>query len=65
MATRLQRAKRWASERAAIKAEVNQAKETVDLVRMAHAITRLDALYGEVEAVKTQRRTVKSARPGP
>jgi hypothetical protein len=55
MATKLQTAKRWASERAAIKAEVNQAKETVDLVRMAHAITRLDALYGEVEAVKKER----------
>ena len=53
MATKLQTAKRWASERAAIKAEVNQAKETVDLVR--NAIMRLDALYGEVEAVKKER----------
>ena len=61
MATRLQRAKSWASERAAIKAEVSQAKETVDLVRMAHAITRLDALYGEVEAVK-KARSEKSAK---
>jgi hypothetical protein len=55
VATKSQRAKRWAYERAAIKAEVSQAKETVDLVRMAHAITRLDALYTEIEAVKTAR----------
>lgn len=50
--SKLERAKRWASERAAIKAEVNQAKETVDLLRIAHAITRLDALDAEIEAVK-------------
>jgi Trp operon repressor len=35
--------KRWASERAAIKAEVTQAKQTVDLLRpgQSHALTRL------------------------
>jgi hypothetical protein len=59
--TNLQRAKRWAAEQAAIKAEVNQAKETVDLLRMAHAITRLDALDGEIEAVK-KAQSVTSAK---
>ena len=50
--SKLERAKRWAYERAAIKTEVSQAKETVDLLRMAHAITRLDALDAEIEATK-------------
>jgi hypothetical protein len=49
---KLERAKRWAYERAAIKTEVSQAKETVDLLRMAHAITRLDTLDAEIEAAK-------------
>jgi hypothetical protein len=49
--SKLERAKRWAFERAAIKAEVTRAKETVDLLRMAHAITRLDALDAEIDAV--------------
>jgi hypothetical protein len=47
---KLERAKRWASERAAIKAEVGRAKETLDLLRMAKAVTRLDALEAEIEA---------------
>ena len=47
-----ERAKRWASERAAIKAEVTRAKETVDLLRMARAITRLDALDAEIDAAE-------------
>jgi hypothetical protein len=46
--SKAEQAKRWASERAAIKAEVTQAKETVDLLRMARAITRLDALDAEI-----------------
>jgi hypothetical protein len=40
----------WASQEAAIKAEINQAKNTFDLVRMANAIVRLDALHAEMEA---------------
>ncbi len=50
--SKLERAKRWASERAAIKAEVTRAKETVDLLCMAKAITRLDALDAEIEAAR-------------
>ena len=59
--------KRWASERAAIKAEVTQAKETVDLLRMARAVTRLDALDGEIDAVRRQpnRRKVPRMREKP
>ena len=49
---KLERVKRWAYERAAIKTEVSQAKETFDLLRMAHAITQLDALEAEIEATK-------------
>jgi hypothetical protein len=41
---------RWASQEAAIKAEINEAKNTVDLIRMAMAIARLDALHAEMEA---------------
>ena len=33
-----------------IKAEINQAKNTFDLVHMADAIVRLDALHAEMEA---------------
>jgi hypothetical protein len=39
-------------ERAAIKADVKRAKETVDLIGIARAITRLDALEAEIEAVE-------------
>jgi hypothetical protein len=35
---------------AAIKAEINEAKNTLDLMRMATAIARLDALHAETEA---------------
>jgi hypothetical protein len=49
---RLERKKRWAAERAAIQAEVARAKETVDLIRMARTVTRLDALEAEIEAVE-------------
>ena len=41
---------RWASQEAEIKAEINEAKNTLDLIRMAHAIARLDALHAEMEA---------------
>jgi hypothetical protein len=33
-------------------AEVKRAKETVDLIGIARAITRLDALEAEIEAVE-------------
>jgi len=32
---------RWASQEAAIKAEINEAKNTLDLIRMAHGRARL------------------------
>jgi hypothetical protein len=41
---------RWASQEAAIKAEINEAKNTRDLLRMANAIVQLDALQSEMEA---------------
>jgi hypothetical protein len=41
---------RWASQEAAIKAEINEAKNTLDLMRMATAIARLDALHAKMEA---------------
>jgi hypothetical protein len=50
--SKAERAKRWASERDAIKAEVTRAKEAVDLLRMARAITRLDALDAEIDAAE-------------
>jgi hypothetical protein len=49
---KLERKKRWAAERAAIKAEVKRAKSTFDLIRMARAVTRLDALEAEIEATE-------------
>jgi hypothetical protein len=54
--------KRWASERAAIKAEVTQAKQTVDLLRMARAITRLDALDAEIDAIRKKPNRTKVSR---
>jgi hypothetical protein len=49
---KLERTRRWAAERAAVKAEVKRAKKTVDLLGIARAITRLDALEAEIEAVE-------------
>ena len=46
---KLERKRRWAPERAAIKAEVKRAKETVDSIGIARAITRLEA---EIEAIE-------------
>ena len=46
------RTRRWAADRAAIQAEVKRAKETVDLIGIARAITRLDALEAEIDAVQ-------------
>jgi hypothetical protein len=39
-----------ALQEAAIKAEINEAKNALDLMRMAYAIARLDALNAEMEA---------------
>ena len=50
MIPELEQTTRWASQEAAIKAEINEAKNTLDLIRMAHAIARLDALHSEMEA---------------
>ncbi len=44
----------WASQEAAIKAEINEAKNTSDLLRMANAIVQLDALQSEMEAGRTR-----------
>jgi hypothetical protein len=49
---KLERTRRWAAERAAIKAEVKRAKKAADLIGIARAITRLDALEAEIEAVE-------------
>jgi hypothetical protein len=49
---KLERTRRWAAERAAIKAEVKRAKKTADLIGMARAVTRLDALEAEIDAVE-------------
>jgi hypothetical protein len=40
----------WAAQEAALKAEITDAKNTLDLMRLAHAIARLDALHSEMEA---------------
>jgi hypothetical protein len=40
----------WSSQEAVIKAEITEAKNTIDLIRMAQAIARLDALHSEMEA---------------
>ena len=45
------RKKQWAAERAVIQAEVARANET-DLIRLARAFTKLDALEAEIEAVE-------------
>jgi hypothetical protein len=46
----------WSSQEAAIKAEIAEAKNTLDLIRIAQAIARLDGLHSEMEAaLKTQR----------
>jgi hypothetical protein len=37
-------------QEAAIRAEINQAKANVDLLRMANAVARLDKLHSEMEA---------------
>ena len=50
MIPRREQTSRWTSEEAAIKAEINEAKNALDLMRMAHAIARLDALHAEMEA---------------
>jgi hypothetical protein len=58
----------WASQEAAIKAEINEAKNTNDLLRMANAIVQLDALQSEMEAGRTRApqisRTLRAIRRG-
>ena len=55
---------RWASQEAAIKTEINEAKDTLDLMRMATATSRLDALHAEMEAAAslTPRKSVADSR---
>jgi hypothetical protein len=59
---------RWASQEAAIKAEINEAKNTRDLLRMANAIVQLDALQSEMEAGRARApqisRTLRAIRRG-
>jgi hypothetical protein len=50
MIPRPEHTSRWALQEAAIKAEINEAKNTLDLMRMANAIARLDALHAEMQA---------------
>jgi len=50
MTPKLEQTDYWASQEAVIKAEITEAKNTLDLVRMAQAIARLDALHSEMEA---------------
>ena len=50
MMPRPEQAPPWSSQEAAIKAEITEAKKTIDLIRMAQAIARLDALHSEMEA---------------
>ena len=58
----------WASQEAAIKAEINEAKNTNDLLRMANAIVQLDALQSEMEAGRARApqisRTLRAIRRG-
>jgi hypothetical protein len=51
---------RWASPEAAIKAEINQAKNTFDLLLLAIAIVRLDALH---EKWKRPQSPIATAKP--
>ena len=58
----------WASQETAIKAEINEAKNTNDLLRMANAIVQLDALQSEMEAGRARApqisRTLRAIRRG-
>ena len=46
----------WASQEAAIKAEINEAKNTNDLLRMANAIVQPEALQSKMEAGRARAR---------
>jgi hypothetical protein len=50
MTPKLEQTDDWASQEAVIKTEITKAKNKLDLVRMAQAIARLDALHSEMEA---------------
>ena len=50
MTPELEQTGSWDSQETVIKAEITKARNTVDLIRMAQAIARLDALHSEMEA---------------
>ena len=50
---------RWASQEAAIKAEINEAKNTLDLMRMATAIARLDGSMQKWKRPQSSKTTTK------
>jgi len=50
MTPKLEQTGSWASQEAVIKAEITEATNALDLVPMAQAIARLDALHSEMEA---------------
>ena len=50
MTPQLEQTGSWASQEAVIKAEITEATNALDLVRMAQAIARLEALHSEMEA---------------
>jgi hypothetical protein len=50
MMPKLEPTNAWAAQEAVLKAEITEAKNALDLMRIAHAIARLDALHSEMEA---------------
>jgi hypothetical protein len=50
MTRKLEQTSSRVSQEAVIKAEITEATNALDLVRMAQAIARLDALHSEMEA---------------
>jgi len=62
--SKLKRALRWVAERAAIRTEFSRAKVTVDLLRMAQATIRLDALDAEIDAAEEAKSGKRLARRG-
>jgi hypothetical protein len=50
MMPKSERTNAWAAQEAVLKAEITEAKNALDLMRIAHAIARLDALHSEMEA---------------
>jgi len=60
MISRPEQTSHRASKKAAIKVEINEAKNALDLMRMAHAIARLDALHAEMQAASSSDRGRKA-----